>query len=415
MDHFDHSLNEIGMPAEEVLDVIQRYGSSNTIAQLGGRYFGFVNGSAIPASLIVKSLSAIWDQCGGLYVSSPINARLESVCEKWLVDILSLPAETKAGFVSGTSMANLTAITAARYHILDKMGWNVNEKGLRKAPPIRIIAHEQVHASIRKTLAILGLGLEAVEWVKSDKEGRAEISALPKLDESCIVILQAGNVNSGSFDHFDIICDMANKAGSWVHIDGAFGLWARASSSLNHLTKGIEKADSWAVDGHKTLNTPYDNGIVLCKHEKSMVSSLQATGEYLIYSDKRDPINYGPEMSKRSRAIELWATMISLGRSGIDELVTGLHLRAKQFEKGLSDIGYEICNEVVFNQVLVKAETDEKTEAIVTFIQDSGVAWLAGSKWHEQSVIRISVCSWMTTDQDVEEVLLLFRKALRDL
>ena len=410
--NFDHDLSPEGLSAQKILKKFQNNGSPNTIAQIGGRYFGFVNGSAIPASLVIKSLSVIWDQCGGLYATSPINAKLESVCEKWLIDIFGLPKSTKAGFVSGTSMANLAALTAARYHILKNLNWDVNEKGLKGSPNFRIIAHEQTHASIKKTLAILGLGIGNVEWIDADKEGRLNVKSLPKLDNSCIVILQAGNVNSGNFDDFETICNIANKCNAWVHIDGAFGLWARTSSSLSHLTKGMENADSWAVDGHKTLNTPYDNGIVMCRHENSFVTSLQATGEYLVFSDQRDPILYGPEMSKRSRAFEIWAAMLSLGKNGIDELVTGLHEIAKIFEEGLSSIGFEICNEVVFNQVLVHYKDDDSTEKILRYLQNSGRTWMGGSKWHGRSVIRISVCSWMTTKKDVDEVVELFQNGM---
>ncbi len=413
LDHFDHELNSKGLAANKILNFLQKNGSPNTIAQIGGRYFGFVNGSAIPAALAVKSLSVIWDQCGGLYVSSPINAKLETVCEKWLIDLFGLPTNSKAGFVSGTSMANLSAITAARYHILQKQGWDVNECGLNGAPPIRIIAHKQTHASVKKTLTILGLGLQNIEWMEADDQGRADINTLPELDDTCIVILQAGNVNSGAFDNFEYICNKARASGSWVHIDGAFGLWARTSSALKHLTKGIEKADSWAVDGHKTLNTPYDNGIVICRHEKSFVSSLHANGEYLVFSDKRDPILYGPEMSKRSRAIELWATMMSLGKKGIDDLVHGLQNSANQFAQGLSDLGFEICNDVVFNQVLAYYKDNETTESILYSVQNSGRTWMAGSKWNDKSVIRISVCSWMTSENDIKEVLSLFENAIK--
>ena len=410
MNSFDEDLPEQSVSAKEVIELLHKFGSPATIAQTGGRYFGFVNGGAVPVSLGVKWLSDIWDQCGGLYLTSPINAKLETICENWLKKIFNLHEQTIAGFVSGTSMANLCGLSAARFHLLKKMDWNINENGLNGAPELRIIAHDQVHASVKKTLSMLGYGKKSIELIPSDNQGKLIIAELPKLDNSCLVLLQAGNVNTGSFDNFDRVCDLANEVGAWVHIDGAFGLWAAASKTLSHLTKGMEKASSWAVDGHKTLNTPYDSGVVLCKHPDALISSLQATGEYIIYSDHRDPLLYTPELSKRSRAIELWATMKYLGCKGIDEMVTGFHLRAKQLEKGLKEIGFQIVNDVVFNQVLVASENDEKTKQIIQHIQKSGECWLGGSTWQGKAVIRVSICSWMTTENDIKRTIELFKK-----
>jgi len=411
LQHFEEDLQEEPSSAASVLKQLHQYGTPNTIAQIGGKYFGFVNGGAVPASLGVKWLSDVWDQCGGLYLTSPINAKLETVCESWLKDIFQLPKETVAGFVSGTSMANLCGMAAARYQLLKNQGWDINENGLNGAPPIRIIAHEQTHASIKKTLAMLGFGKKSVEWIPSDHQGRIVVEKLPKLDDTCLVLLQAGNVNTGAYDDFDTVCDLANIAGSWVHIDGAFGLWARAVEQLKHLTKGMEKASSWAVDGHKTLNTPYDSGIVLCKHPGAMISALQATGEYLIYSEQREPLFYTPEMSKRSRAIELWATMKYLGKSGIDEMIYTFHQRAKQLAVGLQELNFEVINEVVFNQVLVRYKDDRTTKNVVEFIQKSGKCWVGGTTWKGKAAIRVSICSWATTERDIEEVIASFKKA----
>ncbi len=408
--HFDEELQDESMPAKKVIDQLYVYGSPNTIAQTGGRYFGFVNGGAVPVSLGVKWLSDIWDQCGGLYLTSPINAKLETVCEHWLKDVFKLPKETVAGFVSGTSMANLCGLAAARYQLLKNMGWDVNENGLNGAPKLRIIAHDQAHASVKKTLAMLGFGKNSIEWVPSDDQGRIVFEKLPTLDQTCLVLLQAGNANTGAFDNFDQVCDKANQVGAWVHIDGAFGLWAAAASELAFLTKGIEKASSWAVDGHKTLNTPYDSGVIMCRYPDALVSALQATGEYILYSKERDPLLYTPELSKRSRAIELWATMKYLGKNGIDEMITTFHKRAKQLEKGLSEIGFEIINEVVFNQVLVAGKDDENTKAVIAYIQKSGESWLGGSTWQGKAVIRISICSWRTSEDDIKRTIALFKK-----
>jgi len=357
LNDFDEELNDISINPEEILNQLHNIGTLGIVNHIGGNYFGFIIGGATPISLATKWLTNIWDQCGGLFVSSPINAKLEVVCEKWLKEILRLPKKTVAGFVSGASMANFSAITAARYHILKNLGWNINKKGLNGAPKIRIITHTQIHASIRKNLVLLGFGDECIEYLASDEQGRIIVEDLPVLDSSCLVFLQAGNANSGSFDDFETVCTMANKANAWVHIDGAFGLWVAATKSLSYLTKGIEKADSWALDAHKTLNVPYDSGIVLCKHAESMANALQASGDYIIYSsEERDPMLYTPEMSKRSRVFELWATLKYLGKNGIDEMITSFNTRALQLAEGLSSEGFLVLNDIVFNQVLVSLD-----------------------------------------------------------
>ena len=415
LSHFDEDLPSHTSSGEEVLDLLNKYGSLNTTAQNGPRYFGYVNGGAIPAAVAVKWLADVWDQNGGLYNASPINAKLEAVCESWLKELFHLPDTTVAGFVSGTSTANLCCLIAARYAILKKMGWDINEKGLNGAPQIRIIAHQQVHASIKQTLALIGFGRANVEWYDSDDQGRAVVDDLPDLDDSCILLLQAGNANTGAFDDFKSLCPIARAAGAWIHIDGAFGLWAGATRRLQHLTQGMELADSWAVDGHKTLNTPYDCGIALCKDPDAMITALLATGEYLIYSDKRDPLMYTQEMSKRARALELWATMKYLGRQGIEELVDGLHERSLQLATGLSDLGLTVINEVVFNQVLIHAESDNKTEQLLQRLQSSGKLWLGGSSWLGKKTIRNSICSWATTQEDIDMVIDVYRNIISDL
>ena len=409
---FTEEIPQESTSASGIISLLHSVGSLGTVTHTGGRYFGFVIGGATPISLATKWLTDLWDQCGGLYVSSPINAELEVVCESWLKDLLNLPKESVAGFVSGASMANFSAITAARYHILKNLGWDVNKKGLNAAPKIRIITHQQIHASIRKNLVLLGFGAEGIEYVASDEQGRMMVEELPELDSSCIVFLQAGNVNSGSFDDFNTVCDLANKANAWVHIDGAFGLWAAASKKLSYLTKGIEKADSWALDAHKTLNVPYDSGVVLCKHAGALANALQATGDYIVYSDeKRDPMLYTPEMSKRSRAIELWATLKYLGKSGIDEMITTFHEHAKQIAIGLENEGFLVLNEVVFNQVLIALDNDQKTKSVLAYLQKSGKIWLGGSMWKRKAVIRISVSSWRTNEADIKTTIELFKAA----
>ncbi|MCK5097137.1 MAG: aspartate aminotransferase family protein, partial [Desulfobacteraceae bacterium] len=260
-------------------------------------------------------------------------------------------------------------------------------------------------------IGLLGFGKDSIEWVDTDKQGRIIPESIPELDDNTILILQAGNVNSGSFDAFENICNKANNANAWIHIDGAFGLWAGAVKKLKHLTKGMDKANSWSVDAHKTLNTPYDCGIVLCKDEDALVSALHMTGSYIVLGDKRDGMFYTPEMSRRARIIELWATMKYLGRDGIDEMIYGLHQRAVQFAEELKSHGFEILNDVVFNQVLIHCDTDELTKKVLAKIQEMRICWCGGSQFNNKEVIRISVCSWATTSKDISISVKSFVKA----
>jgi glutamate/tyrosine decarboxylase-like PLP-dependent enzyme len=332
---------------------------------------------------------------------SPVSAKLEDVCEGWLRELFGLPPETAAGFVSGTSSAILCGLAAGRYRVFQNQGWDINQKGFRNAPRIRVVASRHAHASVVKAVAVLGMGIESIEWVDVDDQGRIIPDDVPELDETSILILQAGNVNSGSFDDFESLCGRAKAAGAWIHVDGAFGLWAAACSTLSHLTRGVEAATSWSVDGHKTLNTPYDSGIILCRDRASLVAALQASGSYIVYSDSRDGMLFTQEMSRRARATELWATIKYLGKSGIDELVSGLHARAVQMADELRAAGFEVLNDVVFNQVLAACESDVTTEKTIGYVQESGECWVAGAKWQQRAAIRISVCSWATTAEDI--------------
>jgi glutamate/tyrosine decarboxylase-like PLP-dependent enzyme len=403
--------DEIG-DAGEILGQLHQYGTPATVPMLGGRYYGFVNGSMIPVALAAKLIGAHWDQNTAMQVISPIASKLESVVEDWLVELMGLPPQTKAGFVSGTSMANFCGLAAARYRLLQNQGWDVNEKGLFGAPMIRIVAGREAHSTILKAIALMGFGKENIEWVDTDEEGRIKADQIPDLDDSTLLILQAGNVHSGAFDDFNSITEQAKSARAWIHIDGAFGLWAAATTHMKNLTKGLEYAHSWAVDAHKTLNVPYDSGILLCADPEALVSALHMSGGYIIEGD-RDGMYYTPEMSRRARVIELWAAMKYLGRKGIDELVYDLHKRAEQFAAELDKIGgFEILNEVVFNQVVVACESDELTDQVVKKIQELRECWVGGSFWKGRRVIRISVCSWATTSEDISRSVRSFQKAL---
>ena len=401
LDQFDEALSAGSIAASDVLATLHRIGTPATTALNGGRYFGFVNGGVLPAALAARLLAVVWDQNAGLQIMSPIAAKLEAVCETWLVDLFDLPADTAMGLVSGTSVATLCGLLAARNAILGRAGWDVSDRGLFNAPPLRAVMSGAAHVTVRKALAILGIGTAQIELVPADDQGRFDAGALPPLDERTILILQAGNVNSGAFDPFLPLCQAANAAGAWTHIDGAFGLWARACASTAGLTAGIELADSWSVDAHKTLNAPYDCGIVLCRDRAALTRALQASDSYIPPSQGRDGMLYTPEMSRRARGIELWAALKSLGRSGIDQLVAQLCRRACQFAAELEAQGFLILNDVVFNQVLVACETPALTVRTLAQLQAGGECWCGGTEWRGEPAIRISVCSWATSEADV--------------
>lgn len=411
---FDEKMPVEGAEALNIIEKLEQYGSPATVAQLGGRYFGFVNGSVVPAGLAAKILGSFWDQNTALHVISPIASRLEKVVEGWLKEIFNLPPESVAGFVSGTSMANLCGLAAARYRLLKNQGWDINKQGLANAPSIRIIAGREAHSTIIKTIGLLGYGMDNIEFMETDDQGRIIIENIPELNNITLLILGAGNVNTGAFDDFSEICEKAKRAGAWVHIDGAFGLWAAAVKNLAHLTKGMEYANSWAVDGHKTLNTPYDSGIILCSDKEALSTALHMSAGYIVLSDDRDGMFFTPEMSRRARIIELWATLKYLGTKGIDEMIYNFHRRTLQFKEELQNVeGIFILNEVVFNQLIIAGETDDITERVIREIQQERVCWMGGSTWKGRKVIRISVCSWATTEEDVSLSVESVKRAIK--
>jgi glutamate/tyrosine decarboxylase-like PLP-dependent enzyme len=412
---FDESLPVKSQNPQEILEKLHKFGSPGTVLHTGGRYFGFVIGGTLPVSLAARWLGDFWDQNGGLYATSPIVSKLETVTEKWLSQLFRLPDKVVSGFVSGTTTAVFCALAAARYRVLKQQGWDVNEKGLFNAPQIRLVAGRHAHGAVLKSISMLGLGRDNIEWVDVDDQGRIIPENVPVLDKNTILILQAGNVNSGSFDPFLEICEKAVRAGAWIHIDGAFGLWAACSEKLSYLTKGIELANSWSVDGHKTLNTPYDCGIVLCNDNDALTSALHVTGSYLIHGENRDGYLYTPEMSRRSRIIELWAAIKYLGSKGIEELVDGLHERSVQFAGEIKNAGFLVLNDVVFNQVLVACSNDDLTAKTLELVQNSGECWCGGADWFGRKVIRVSICSWETTQDDISRSVRAFEKAYNEL
>lgn len=412
---FDESMPELMGGGEEVMEMLHRLGSPATVSQIAGRYYGLVNGGVIPAALAAKWLVDFWDQNCPLFLSSPIASKLEEVVESWLKDLLGLPARCVAGFVSGSSMAIFCGLAAGRYRLFENQGWDINKKGYQDAPKIRIIASRQAHGTVTKAVALLGFGSDNVEWVDADEQGRIDEAKIPELCSSTLLILQAANVNSGAFDNFELICAKARQAGSWVHVDGAFGLWAAGSEKLKYLTQGAELANSWSLDAHKTLNAPYDSGIVMCDDKDALINALQASGSYIVYGENRDGMLYTPEMSRRARSVELWATLKYLGKMGVDELVTGLHFRAQQAANELQAVGFQILNDVCFNQILIAADDEEQTLKVMESVQNEGVCWVGGSKWKDKSVIRFSVCSWATTAEDISMSVRSFDNARRQI
>lgn len=408
LDAFDHALPDGPGDAMTVIDQLNDLGEPATMAQMGGRYFGFVNGGAIPAGLAARWLADCWDQNAALSVMSPVAGKLEAVAERWLVDLFGLPEGTASGFVSGTSLAIVAGLAAGRWRILERAGWDINAEGLANAPRVRVITGRQTHSAVLKAIGLLGFGTANIEFVDVDDQGRLMAGRMPELDASCLVILQAGNVNSGAFDPIDAVCDQARAAGAWVHIDGAFGLWAEASASLRYLTAGMAKAQSFSVDGHKTLNTPYECGVVLATDREALTGALQASGAYLQFGSERDGMRTTPEMSRRARGIEVWAILAYLGRAGVDELITGLHERAVQMGRELSGAGFEVLNEIVFNQVMVALGSDPETDALLAALQAGGECWVGGSTWFGRKVIRISICSWATREADVTRTVAAF-------
>ena len=405
LDWFTQPLQENPIVPEQVLAELDEHGSPGTVASAGGRYFGFVIGGSLPAALAANALAGAWDQNAGMEVASPIGAALEQVCRDWLLDLVGLGSGWEVGFVSGATMANFTGLAAARHALLSDQGWEVETQGLFGAPPITVIVGNEVHASLLKALSLLGLGRERVVRVPVDTQGRMLADRLPEIDGPTIVCLQAGNVNTGAFDPLENIGRRAREAGAWVHVDGAFGLWAAVSQTYAHLTAGIEFADSIATDAHKWLNVPYDSGLVFVREPRHLRAAMAANAAYLITSDHRDAYFYVPEMSRRARAVEIWAALRSLGRSGLTDLIERTCSHARRFAAGLADAGYQVLNEVVLNQVLVSFGSPEQTRRVIAGVQQDGTCWCGGTEWQGHTAMRISVSSWRTTEADVEQSL----------
>jgi glutamate/tyrosine decarboxylase-like PLP-dependent enzyme len=395
------------MPSEschpsEVIARLDEIGSPATVASTGGRYFGFVIGGSLPAVTAASWLASAWDQNMALRVMSPVGAELEDVTLEWARDLLDLPKGCDGGLVTCATTANFTALVAARSAILRRVGWDVEEDGVNGAPAIEMVVGEEVHASVQKALTLGGFGRKRATIVEADGQGRMRAEKLPRLSERSIVCIQAGNVNSGSFDPAAEICRRAHDAGAWVHVDGAFGLWAGVSPKYAELTRGFSQADSWATDAHKWLNVTYDSGIVMVREGMALRRAMTVSAAYLNGGAQREPMNHVPEASRRARGIELWAALKCLGRSGIRELIERTCTLAARFAERLRGAGHEILNDVVLNQVLVSFGTTEETLEVIRRVQNDGTSWCGGTIWHGTTAMRISVSSWATTEQDIE-------------
>ncbi len=391
---------------EEVLRLLDETCSPGTMAMAGPRFFGFVIGGSLPVTLAANWLAGAWDQNAALYNPAPAVAMLEQVALRWLVELFELPPGCAGAFVTGATLANFTALAAARHAVLARAGWNVEADGLFGAPPITVVVGEEVHPTLIKALGLVGFGRSRLVRVPVDGQGRLRADAFPALSGPAIVCLQAGNVNTGAFDPFASVIERAHQAGAWVHVDGAFGMWAIAAPTRSHLTQGIQQADSWGTDAHKWLNVPYDSGLAFVRDADALRAAMAITAEYLpTASPNRNPSDYTPELSRRARGVEVWAALRSLGRQGVAELVERNCRQARRFAAGLQAAGFKILNEVVLNQVLVSFGAAETTQRVIAGIQAEGTCWCGSTVWQGQSAMRISVSSWATTDADVERSL----------
>lgn len=402
-------LPDDGLDPAGAIDLLASIVDASHLATGSPRYFGWVVGGTLPVALAADWLVSTWDGVGGVSAAGPALARIEQQAGEWARDLLGLPPGASFGFTTGCQTAHVVALAAARHSLLEAREWDVERAGLFGAPRIRVLAAEDRHVTVDVALRYLGVGTDAVTPVPADPAGRMHIGELERLlrehrDDPTIVIAQAGNIHTGAFDDFSAVCALAHETGAWVHVDGAFGLWARATGRLRHLTTGVESADSWATDAHKVLNTPYDCGIVLCAHPAAHRAAMAGTGSYVTFDQaERDPNAWVLEYSRRARAVPVWAALATLGRRGVDALVCGLHDRARQFGELLANQpGVAVLNDIEFNRLLVRfADDDAATAAAVAATQRDGTLWLGTSRWHGMTVGMISVCNHETTEADI--------------
>ncbi len=413
LDMLDLALPDQGVSAETILELMHRVGSPGTMASAAGRYFGYVIGGSLPAASGARALLSAWDQTANSD-TGPSVIKLEEIAIRWAIDLLDLPTESTGAFTTGATMANMTLLMTARDRQLDRLG-HPRGKGLIGAPALRVIASAEIHATVLKSLRMIGLGSDAIEFVPVDDQGRMRADQMPDLDPSCLVLAQAGNVCTGSYDPFDALADQCQAAGAWLHVDGAFGLWARASSQLAPALAGLERADSWVVDAHKTLNAPYDSGLALCRHPDELRASMAIGAGYLPKTDPT-PSDLAPEFSRAARGAETWAALLSLGRQGLDEMVTRFHHQAVSLVPRLEALGFDVPHQVHFNQVFVTRPGEDALCAnVVKHVQRSGEAWFGAATWQGQNGFRISLSNWATQDQDLDRLMGALETALGDL
>jgi glutamate/tyrosine decarboxylase-like PLP-dependent enzyme len=401
------------LPPDQVVAALAAAVEPGVVASSSGRYFGFVVGGATPAALAADWLTSVWDQNAGLYVLGPAASVVEETASAWLIELLGLPAPTSVGFVTGGQMANFTALATAVRDVLHRIGWDVDTDGLWGAPRVRVIVGEGRHGTIDRALRLLGMGTGSIVAVPMDGQGRMIVPALAQAlagsDGPTIVCAQAGSVNTGAIDPMGEICDLAHRSGAWVHVDGAFGLWAAASPRLRPMLAGVERADSWAMDAHKWLNVPYDSGLVLCAHPAAHRAAMGVRASYLVHAEggERDALEYNPEHSRRARGFAVYAAIRALGGTGIADLVERSCALARRFADRLSAAGVEVLNEVVLNQVLVRfraagGDHDAYTRRVLDLLQEDGTCWMSGTTWNGMAAVRISVSNWSTDQDDVD-------------
>ncbi len=399
----DVPLQDEPTSAEAVVEELDRLASPATVAIAGPRYFGFVNGGALPGALAVNWLSTAWEQNGAFQVSSPGSTFLERLALRWVIDLLGLPADCAGAFVTGTSVADITSLTTARQSLLERVGWDADADGLFGAPPITVIVCDETHSTLFKALGIVGFGRARVVTLPVDAQGRMRAEAIPGISGPAIVCAQAGNVNTGAFDPLPEIVDRVRSvdAPTWIHVDGAFGVWARVAPARAHLARGMELADSWATDAHKWLNTPYDCGIAIVRDGDALRKAMRLSAAYLP-SDAANASDYVPEGSRRPRGVDVWGTLRLLGRSGLADLVERNCRLAKRFADAFSAAGYTVLNEVELNQVLVSFGDVARTRAVIAAVQEDGTCWCGGTVWQGKTAMRVSVSCWATTEADVD-------------
>lgn len=402
-------LTESGEDAGAVLDALASQGERGAIGSAGPRYFGFVIGGSLPVALGADWLTSAWDQNPGIYATSPLSSVIEDVAREWVLDLFDLPRHAGVGFVTGCQMANFTGLAAARHGVLARVGWDVEANGLAGAPHVNLITSGESHVTIDVSMRYLGFGTRALLRVETDEQGRMRPDRLRRLLDNLtgptIICAQAGNVNTGAFDPLREIAELAHEHNAWLHVDGAFGLWARASRSLQPLADGIELADSWATDAHKWLNVPYDCGIVIVRHPEDHRASMTTTAAYLVQTSgiERDAVDWVPEFSRRARGVTVYAALRSLGRSGVADLIERNCAHARLMADLLRrDPRVVILNDVTLNQVLVRfGNDDELTRRVIAGVQQDGTCWLGGTTWHEMAAMRISFSNWATSEEDV--------------